>query len=180
MNYYYLSRFKSGSKKRPRGFKEEPYFYLSDKIAEWEGKSKAEQEAKMAEWESKSKTEKESMETSIAEEKLPEPLKSSDVTVQKDDEEKKLAEQISAESEQKDEEADDEEDVKLWALLSKFFGLRKDVPEASYTNFMSRSKEKNSRNIYFTNSLIRDLVERNQEKMKIINTGTKVSLLDIQ
>jgi len=167
-----LQRFKSGSKKRPRGFKEEPYFYLSDKIAEWESKSKAEQEAMMAEWESKSKTEKEIMETSPAEEKLPEPLKSSDVTVQKDDE-KKLAEQISAESEQKDEEADDEEDVKLWALLSKFFGLRKDVPEASFTNFMSRSKEKNSRNIYFTNSLIRDLVERNQEKMKIINTGTK-------
>ncbi|XP_018015306.1 RNA cytosine-C(5)-methyltransferase NSUN2 [Hyalella azteca] len=66
------------------------------------------------------------------------------------------------------------DDLRIWSTISPFFGLRTDIPEASYRNFMTRSREGKRRNLYFTNALVRDLITRNQDRMKIINTGVKV------
>lgn len=61
----------------------------------------------------------------------------------------------------------DKEDLRIWSHISTFFGMSKDIPEASYTNFMTRSKEGKTRNLYFTNTFVRDLIDRNQDRMKV-------------
>ncbi|KAG7169438.1 tRNA (cytosine(34)-C(5))-methyltransferase-like [Homarus americanus] len=55
-----------------------------------------------------------------------------------------------------------EEDEVVWPGIDAFYGVRKEVGAGL---FLSRTKEGKKRNIYFTNSLIKDI---------IINTGVKV------
>jgi len=55
--------------------------------------------------------------------------------------------------------------------IHKYYGLS---PEISYKNFLTRcADETKKNNIYMTTAGVRDVVEHNKEKVKIINTGVK-------
>lgn len=55
--------------------------------------------------------------------------------------------------------------------IQKYYGLS---PEISYKNFLTRcADETKKNNIYMTTAGVRDVVEHNKEKVKIINTGVK-------
>nr|XP_053649241.1 LOW QUALITY PROTEIN: tRNA (cytosine(34)-C(5))-methyltransferase-like [Cherax quadricarinatus] len=64
-----------------------------------------------------------------------------------------------------------EADEVVWPGIDAFYGIRKEVDAGL---FLSRTKQGKKRNIYFTNSLIKDIVAVNQDHIKIINTGVKV------
>ncbi|XP_064100308.1 tRNA (cytosine(34)-C(5))-methyltransferase-like isoform X1 [Macrobrachium nipponense] len=64
-----------------------------------------------------------------------------------------------------------EEDEVVWPGIDSFYGIRKDVDPGL---FLTRTKEGKKRNLYFTNSLVKDIVQMNQDFIKIINTGVKV------
>ncbi|KAK7075924.1 tRNA (cytosine(34)-C(5))-methyltransferase [Halocaridina rubra] len=59
----------------------------------------------------------------------------------------------------------------VWPGIDNFYGIRKEVNSGL---FLTRTKEGKKRNIYFTNELVKDIVQLNQEYVKIINTGVKV------
>ena len=63
-----------------------------------------------------------------------------------------------------------EEGEEVYEEIQKYYDLT--LPS---TNFLIRTKDPNSRknNIYFTTAKVRDLVENNTERVKIINTGVK-------
>jgi len=168
-------RHKSAPKKRPRGYKEEPYFYLCDAV----GKLEEDRAAGRLEV---SMPEKSGNEASA-------PAAQENGSSTQEDEPKSETEEAKTStngagstegSEAKPEPAKPKtpvnpevEDVRVWSQISEFFGFNREVPAMSYQNFMSRTKEHNTRNLYFTNSLVRDLVTRNQDRMKIINTGVR-------
>lgn len=64
-----------------------------------------------------------------------------------------------------------EADEAVWPGIDAFYGIRKEVDVGL---FLTRTKEGKKRNIYFTNSFIKDIVALNQDHIKIINTGVKV------
>lgn len=64
-----------------------------------------------------------------------------------------------------------EADEAVWPGIDSFYGIRKEVDSGL---FLTRTKEGKKRNIYFTNSLVKDIVQLNQDYIKIINTGVKV------
>lgn len=171
-------------KRRRQGFKEEPYYYLSDNIASWEKDYRAGKETEPITAPAKASTASESVAIDA-----PELMDTTDTaaTARIDDESgtarTKPDESKSLESTDGDGVAaselssspaaaavsvsDDQEDLRLWSSICTFFGWRKDIPEASYANFMTRSKEGKKRNLYFTNTLVRDLIDRNQDRMKV-------------
>ena len=55
--------------------------------------------------------------------------------------------------------------------MRDFYGI---CPEVGHELFLARTKTGKKRNIYFTNHLVKDIVSRNQDDIKIINTGVKV------
>ena len=122
-------------KRRRQGFKEEPYYFLSDKIPELE---KLNQEDKKASEESEDKIAPTSKNENPTENENP-------------------AENDSAAL----------EDLRIWKDISSFFGIRKDIPEISHSNFMTRSKENKSRNLYITNSLVRNIIDCNHDRVKV-------------
>lgn len=58
-----------------------------------------------------------------------------------------------------------EEDEVVWPDINNFYGVRKEVYRGL---FLSRTKEGKKRNLYFTNSLIKDIVANNQDHIKVI------------
>ncbi|XP_042892490.1 tRNA (cytosine(34)-C(5))-methyltransferase-like isoform X2 [Penaeus japonicus] len=64
-----------------------------------------------------------------------------------------------------------EDDEAVWPGINDFYAIREEIGPGL---FLSRTKEGKKRNLYFTNSLVKDIVNLNQEDIKIINTGVKV------
>lgn len=176
-------------KRRRQGFKEEPYYYLSDNIASWE---KDYRDGKVTEpvtapskVSTAPETVAEEMDASEASAEAArtsgengaegnEAVPSSEEAKSSDPAGGDIASAPESSSSTAASSNDNQEDLRLWSSICTFFGWRKDIPEASYANFMTRSKEGKKRNLYFTNTLVRDLIDRNQDRMKIINTGVKV------
>ncbi|KAG0717124.1 tRNA (cytosine(34)-C(5))-methyltransferase [Chionoecetes opilio] len=64
-----------------------------------------------------------------------------------------------------------EKDEVVWPGIESFYKMQEDVDSGL---FLTRTKEGKKRNIYYTNSCIKDVVAQNQDHIKIINTGVKV------
>jgi len=194
-------RHKSAPKKRPRGYKEEPYFYLCDAVGSWqearkvaiangdngsmtngnEQPSVAEENGLKEEAKSEgtsSSAGNTSSDTASTDTATTDTATTDTATIDKATTDTATTDTASTDTNNsavaktKGPVNPEEEDVRVWAQITDFFGFNP-VPEASYRNFMSRTKEHNTRNLYFTNSLVRDLVTRNQDRMKIINTGVR-------
>lgn len=180
---------------RRQGFKEEPFYYLSDCIAEWESKFKSgkltepfvpevsgptteplETNTEVAECDaitdaastvpSKSDETNDSPGIALAEADGSVHLTSTAISAANTNVNK------STEAPQSGAHDNDQEDLRIWSHISTFFGVNKTIPEASYKNFMTRSQEGRKRNLYFTNSFVRDLIDRNQDRMKVSLTSS--------
>ncbi|KAG8240429.1 hypothetical protein J437_LFUL003143 [Ladona fulva] len=62
-----------------------------------------------------------------------------------------------------------EDDEPVWPEIKEFYGLDDLDPKL----LLTRCKEGKKKNIYLTNSAVRDIVINNEEKIKFINTGVK-------
>jgi len=58
-----------------------------------------------------------------------------------------------------------------WTKLRDFYGIE---PKLDGSLFLSRVKDGHGKNLYFTNSLVKDVVIQNEHRIKVINTGVKV------
>jgi len=64
-----------------------------------------------------------------------------------------------------------EKDEELWPSIKEFYGIS-DTLDSSL--LFVRCKEGNKRNIYFTNAAVMDVTKKNEDRIKIINTGVKM------
>ncbi|UYV61523.1 NSUN2 [Cordylochernes scorpioides] len=63
------------------------------------------------------------------------------------------------------------EDDPTWPLIRDSYSLS---PEFPHCQLLSRCKEGKARNLYYVTKSVKDLVERNADHVKIINTGVRV------
>lgn len=64
-----------------------------------------------------------------------------------------------------------DENEPTWPRIKEFYGI---ADELNPTMLLTRRKDGKQRNIYMTNSIVRDIAKTNEHKLKIINTGVKV------
>ena len=60
----------------------------------------------------------------------------------------------------------------IFTDISNYFGLSENLKSEM---FLTRCKDTSKKNtLYYTTEIVRDIVQSNEEKVKIINTGVKV------
>lgn len=66
-------------------------------------------------------------------------------------------------------------DEPVWKSIEKFYDIDvAKVPEFNPTNLLCRTATGKKKNIYFCSSAVKELVQHNEQILKIINTGVKV------
>lgn len=63
------------------------------------------------------------------------------------------------------------DDSEIWTKVRNFFGMSSSFPNRQ---LMGRSEQDDKRNIYLVSNTVRNILETNGDKIKVINTGVKV------